>query len=251
MTNDTDLLRKITALLAKADSTDSEAEASAFYAKAQELMLKYAVDEQALREAQGACKTTERPVLVDYMYSTNDRNAVGRKHLVNMCAKASGVKMIDYGNQRHSNRNRPGNEGVASQWCGLIGFASDIEVAKLLYVSLLVQASRFGAGDWRALGESRGQSRFMTGYLCGFAARVGQRLAEGKQALPQTSTALIVRKDAEVDEAFVEFFPRVRIMKGPSIDARGHLMGRMAGDRADVGSTRVGASRQRLVGAGS
>lgn len=244
MSGETDLLRKIQGLLSKAEGTDNENEAAAFFAKASELMVKYAIDEQRVREAMGASArlAAECPVKVNYMYSTNDSNAVGKKQLLHVVARAHAVRFIDYGNGRYSNMGREGNGTyVASQWGALIGFASDVELVKMLYVSLLVQGARFGhesAGRMRA-----GRSRFMTGFLVGFAGRLAERFREIAGQVPQDSTALIVRRDAEVDDATREFFPRLAHGRSHRVDFAGQLAGKAAGDRANLGqpSVRSGA----------
>lgn len=239
---------KIAALLAKADSTDSEPEAAAFYAKAQELMLRYSIDAQALREAQGRRGASEKPVLVKFEYSSNDSNAFGKRHLMNQAAKASGVRMVNEANSRYSNVGRPGNSGVASQWCSLVGFKEDIELAKILYVNLLVQGARFGSTDFKGLGMRSGKSRFMTGYLVGFATRVGQRLAESKIQVESTGMALIVRRDDEVKDAVNELIGRTKAGHSSRVDAMGNRLGRQAGDRADIGNARVGMGSAQLTG---
>ena len=162
MGND-DILRKIEGLLNKANGTDSEPEAQAFFAKASELMIKYAIDEQRVREAMGAKVATEQPVMVDFMYAGSDSNAVGKKHLLDMVAAAHSVQMIDYSNARYSNMHRPGNSGIASQWSALVGFAGDIELVKMLYTSLFVQAARFAHVDWKLQSRGNMPSRIFTG----------------------------------------------------------------------------------------
>jgi len=241
--SDTDLIRKIGALLAKADSTDNEHEASAFYAKAHELMLTYAIDEQRIREAQGLRSRGVRPVKVDYMYATSDGNAVGKAALLNVVAQAHGVRMVNYSNRRYSNMSRPGNQGVASQWCALVGFEGDVELVQMLYVSLLVQSARFGSqAAWR-MKERR--SRFLTGFLVGFGSRLRERYKEIDAQVEAESMALVVRKSEEVDAALGEHFPRLKHTRHSS-DYAGHLAGRAAGDRADIGQTAVGAGLRRI-----
>lgn len=250
---DQDIIRKIEALLAKANGTDNENEAQAFFSKASELMLKYSIDMARVREQTEARdrKASARPVKVDFMYATNDSNAVGRKQLLHLVSMAHGVRMVDYSNRRYENVMREGNEGIASQWCALIGFESDIEMVKLLYASLYVQAARFAHLDWKqtmGVRANKGKSKFFTGYLVGFAGRVKQRFDEIKAQVPKDSMALVVRRDAEVDEAVRECFPRLR-SKGVRYDGMGAMMGRAAGDRADLGQPRA-TSGARALGSG-
>jgi hypothetical protein len=250
MTADSDLLRKVEGLLKKAEGTDNEHEAAAFFAKAQELMLRHSIDEMQVRARLAQAGKVEEPVLVEFMYSTSDANAVGKAALLNMVAKSAGVKMLNYHNQRYSNLHREGNNGVASQWCALVGFPSDIENVKLMYVSLIIQDRQFAGQAWREMTHGRkvkGESKFRTGHLHGFASRVGERLREkaGEVQQATSSTALVVVRDQQVADKFQELFPRTKTTHH-RIDFAGSLAGRASGNRADIGNARVGAGRMAL-----
>lgn len=58
---DEGMLAKVQALIAKAESTEYGAEAEALYAKAQELMAKYAIDEAMFRDSKN---TDTKPIAV-------------------------------------------------------------------------------------------------------------------------------------------------------------------------------------------
>ncbi len=209
MSTDADMIRKVQGLLAKAEGTDNENEAETFFAKARELMLKHAIDDQMLRMASAERRAADSPILEDFMFSRSDSNAVGLAQLMNAAALACTVKMIIYPNRRGSNLNRPGNGSlVASQWCGLIGFKSDIEMAKVLYASLLIQARQFGHGDLKQAGiDRRHASKFMTGYLVGFAGRVSQRV-KADRGIVDNSMALVVARETEVQRRLQGVLPR-------------------------------------------
>lgn len=236
-------LRLVRGLLAKAESTHSQAEAESLVAKARQLMEEHSIGEQAARE-RGA--TGEQPVLVEWEYSGSDSNASGKGVLLNVAAIATGVKMIDFPNRRYSNLGRRGDDGkpcgVASQWCWLGGYENDVQRAKLLYASLLVQAALFARED---LGP-RPSSRLFTAFLLGFANRVGQRFKDREPA-PAASTALVVRRDEAVALAVAARFPELRQTRvRGGRDYFGQMAGRAAGDRADLGDRRLGGGPRQL-----
>jgi hypothetical protein len=248
-----DLLRKVSALLAKAEATDNEHEASAFFEKAHELMLRYSIDEQRVREAMGEARAKEKVVLVEYMFATYDHHAKAKAQLIYQLGKAHSVKMVLHGNRAGSNVNRPGNQGRYSQWCALIGFAGDIELVKMLYLSLLIQETRFGHQDWEAYasGSKAGRFGFLTGHMMGFARRIGERFEELNEKILNNenggSRALVVRRDEEVNAAYREFFPRTGVVRRKGSSAIGNFYGNAAGDRADLGQKRAGSGSQRLI----
>jgi hypothetical protein len=236
-------LRIVRGLLAKAESTDSKHEAESLVAKAQELMAEHSIDEQAARERG---RTGERPVIVEWEYSTSDSNASGKGQLLIRVALALGVQMVDFNNARYSNLGRVGADGrpvgTASQWCWLIGFENDVARVQLLYASLLVQAALFARED---LGP-RPSSRLFTAYLIGFAGRIGQRFEERLPA-PDASTALVVHRDAAVNAAMRERFPKLKTTASRGgRDYFGRALGHAAGDRADIGDRRLAPGAAQL-----
>ena len=245
MSTEQDMVRKVQALLAKAESTDNEHEADAFYAKARELILTHAIDEQALREASASRRASERPVMIDFMYGTTGSHDVSKAVLLNQIARANRVRMLNYGARGRTRAIEYPN----ARWCVLVGFATDVESVKMLYVSLELQCSRFGKTTWDQVHEERpwvGQYGFITGFISGFAGRVYERFKEQEKEISQTSSALIVRRDEEVDAAFREFFPETKSTHQRS-SAFGQRHGRAAGDRADIGNVRVDAGSKRLT----
>src|SRR5450759_1282458 len=93
MSSEEDLLRKVSALLAKAEGTDNEHEASAFFEKAHELMVRYASDEARVRAEQVRIngRRLEEPVVEDYMFSSYAHHAQAKEDLLDMVAKAHSV----------------------------------------------------------------------------------------------------------------------------------------------------------------
>lgn len=126
-------LRLVRGLLAKAESTHSQAEAESLVAKARQLMAEHSIGEQAARERG---QTGERPVIVEWEFSGSDTNASGKSVLLGVAGRATGVRVVLMHNGRYSNLGKRGDDGepvgVASQWCFLGGFENDVARAKIL-----------------------------------------------------------------------------------------------------------------------
>lgn len=204
--NDTDLMRKINGLLAKAEGTDNEHEAAAFFEKAQEMMVRNAIDEATLREARIARdgRKAESPVKVDFMFASNDSHSKGFQALLRGVAAANHVRVIMYRQNPWTTQWFASRNGVEanrwSQWCVLVGYETDLASVKTLYASLTIQWARLVRAD--AKDYSNGEAfAFRTGHLVGFASRVSQRLHEVTERVvaAANANALMVNKDAEID----------------------------------------------------
>lgn len=210
-----DIIRKISGLLAKAEGTDNEHEAAAFFEKAQELMIKHAIEEAQVRADKIARdgRKVENPIQVDFMYATNDAHAKGKIALVQAVAKAHHVKVIAYRTSTSTSawfaRKNKVEANKYAQWCILVGYAQDLENPKTLYASLLIQWTRFVRQD--ALGAGLAKTEefgFRTGHLVGFAARIRRRLVDLNERIVSAANAnaLMVDKDTEVEAFYRQAF---------------------------------------------
>ena len=116
------ILHRVTALLAKAESTTYPDEAEALTGKAQELMTRHAIDVAAVEaERGGGARTSGRRVGIDDPY------ARARVTLLSEVARANRCRAV---------------------WSRGLGFATvfgdegDLDAVEVLYTSLLVQATR-------------------------------------------------------------------------------------------------------------
>ena len=223
--NDERVLRRIRALLAKAESTTFPAEAETFTAGAQALMARHSID---------------HALLAAHDVSSSDA-PIGRRIGIDNPYEVPKAKLL--GAVAEANRCRT----VWSRGLGFstaIGFPSDLDAVELLFTSLLVQASAamMQAGS-RTDGYGRSRTRsFRQSFLSGYATRIGQRLAEatatqtteaatepaGRHLLP----VLAARNEA-VDEAVAAMFPVLthRAM-GSVTHHEGWFSGLSAADRA-------------------
>lgn len=245
MNDSKDRVSQINALIAKAERTDNQHEAETFFAKAHELMMRHAIDEEMLVRARGGRRSSE-PVVVRWAYSTGGRNLPAKRRMLNMCGRHNNVRVIFY--------------GATSQEAALIGFAEDAEFVKTLFASLMLQGTRFGKREYAAETFVASSSRvYLTQFLLGFCDTVDGRLAEmhrkvveetSREATGGTSTELaLIDRSKVVNDKLVATFPKLGSIGGRAkADYAARSAGRAAGRNADVSGGRgtVGGSRGAL-----
>ena len=218
---DSRMLTRIRALLAKAEATGFPEEAEALSAKAQELMARHSIDEALLaarthaKDAPGACR-----IGVDAPYET------AKAVLLDAVAGANRCRAV-------------WNEALG--FSTVVGFEPDLEAVELLYTSLLVQATAAmtkAEAAQRAGGRKRTKS-FRQSFLAAYAHRVGDRLAEAAEGqVTETEGELLpvlAARDMAVTDETERMFPDTVTtrMRGVN-DAAGWEEGAAAADRAQV-----------------
>ena len=219
------VLQRVRGLLAKAESTTFEAEATALTAKAHELMTRHAIDAALLQGRAG-----DRPIMVRLPV---DAPYVDAKCLLLQTVAAAGRC-----------------QAVAMTQLGLstvVGFADDVAAVELLFTSLLLQAqtaleeaARLAPAGTRVRSQS-----YRSAFLQAYAGRIGQRLDESNAAVlaaadPDEAQAFlpVLRSRADqVDELVDERFGALTTspVRG-GFDAAGWAGGTLAGDRARLDS---------------
>lgn len=227
--DDARVLRRIRALLAKAESTEYPDEAEALTAKAQELMTRHAVD-AVLLDPGGAphrADVTTRRVHVDDPY------ARAKTQLLGAVADANGARLVWYPEL-----------GIAN----LVGIPADLDAVELLFTSLLLQVGQALGAAERTAGRRSAPRSFRRAFLLGYAGRIRERLTSARERATRAAAAeqgvdllpVLRSRQEAVDDAFTELFPRVRSTRSrSSMDAGGWWAGRAAADSADVGSRRA------------
>jgi hypothetical protein len=228
---DQDVLRKVRALLAKAESTTFPEEADACSAKAQELMSRHRIDQ--LGEV--GTGPVGRRIWLDPPYVTP------KAGLVSAVARANACRAVHL---------------FGLDCVHLVGFPDDLEATELLFTSLLVQAGRAMAAAGSQV-DGRGRSRtrsFRHSFLEGFAWRIGGRLAESNAAVTARATEgrgdllpVLARRDELVAMALHEAFPTLARRRTSLSNAAGWGAGTSAADRADLGRSRVGPGGSALT----
>lgn len=218
------VLQRVTALLAKAESTTFHAEAEAFTAKAQELMTRHAIDRAAVDAGLGGGSTVGgRRVGIDDPYA-------GPRYLVlSAVAEANRCRAV---------------------WSKVWGFATvfgaedDLDTVELLYTSLMVQATRaMVAGETSpAVVPGGGRIRsFRQSFLVAFAGRIGTRLRKAAEAATADATRgrasllpVLARRSEDAEAAVREAYPSVGTSRVSANDPEGWHAGRAAADRAQL-----------------
>lgn len=217
------MLGRVRALLAKAESTDFEEEASAFMAKAQELIARHAIDEALLRADRD---DIGEPSL--RRFHLDDPYLDAKTHLVAEVADANRCRVV---------------QQTQLGWVTAFGYDGDLDAVELLVASLLAQgtAAMLRAGTVRdAAGRSRTRS-FRRAFLFGFGQRIGQRLraATDEQVADASTTSsalvpVLAEQQSRVEAATSEAFPEIVRKRSTMSNGAGFAAGRTAGDRANL-----------------
>jgi hypothetical protein len=220
------VLRRVRALLQKAESTEFPEEAEALTGRAQELMARHSID-AALLAAGAAAR--DRPAGV--------RLAIDNPY---ESAKALLLQEVARANRCRAIWHKP--LGMST----VLGFPGDVEAVELLFTSLLVQATTalVHAGSRRdAYGRSRTRS-FRQSFLSAYTQRIGERLRGAtdeavRQAAAETGRGdllpVLTARDQEVEAAVTaRFGDLVQHKVRTGTDREGWAAGRAAADLATL-----------------
>jgi len=130
-----DILRKVQALLTKADSTGFEAEADAFREKADDLMRRFAITSYEVDIARGQANRRESPEILNMFVCQSDSPI--KFSLIDLafsCAKHARCRAVVSGSRY--------NSPLAKVELMVVGFPTDLRYVEMLYISLWAQLSR-------------------------------------------------------------------------------------------------------------
>jgi hypothetical protein len=232
---DDDVLRKVRALLAKAESSPFEAEAEMFIAKAQTLIADHSLAD-ALRASRDGAASDGPDAIRLAIERPYDREKFA---LLGTVARANRARAILHDGL-----------GLAT----VVGFTVDLEATELLFTSLLVQSSRAMRRHGSTTDEYGNSTTraFRRSFMVGFAGRIDQRLtAENQRATARAAAAepdapllpVLASRATAVDRRVDEIFPELSRMRPTRarFDGSGYSAGVAAADRADL------AARRRLA----
>lgn len=242
-------LAKVRALLDNAESLEAKGnpEAAELYRnKAISLMAVHGIDEAMVAAAE---KRQETPVQRTLEVANPYR--LDKQILLQRVAEGLGCKAVRI---------------ISTPYVHVVGFESDLDRVELLWTSLLLQGLSHVAKTpgseiswewaWFTASEKRtARVSFAKSFLAGFSVVVGQRLKEATdraradyETSHSTSTDLVVAdRTTRVGAAYKTAFPKVRTTKRAVRDGAAYSQGRDAGERADIGTTRVGGQRKQIV----
>jgi len=238
------VVHRVTALLAKAESTTYPDEAEALTAKAQQLMTRHAIDVAAVEaERGGGARVSGRRIGIDDPY------ARARVTLLSEVARANRCRAV---------------------WSRGLGFATvfgdegDLDAVEVLYTSLLVQATRAmlaarppdSTAGGRGAPSGSATRSFRQSFLVAYAHRIGDRLRHVAEATAADADAeyaaggsggsllpVLARRADAAEAAAAAAFPHVRTFSTTGRDAEGWAAGRQAADHAQLGMEGVLSDR--------
>lgn len=237
-----DYAGKIAALLAKAEATAFEPERDALLSKASELQLKWMISDSDVRASK------DRKDVSDYLMRCAAEGVVknsafvkAKRDLLTGLCSIFHVKITIYTDRSVMN---------------LFGFASDVAFVKQLHASLVVQM--LAAMEQQAHGLNSRDRSWKTSFAHGYAQRVVYRLQQARRtqeaeaSSTDAGTALVLRdRSTQVQAYFDEQLSGVKLRSGyknRSIRSRDGLSaGSAAGDRADLGGTKVSSGGRRSI----
>lgn len=255
-------LETVRSLLAKAEATPFPEEAEAFNAKAAELMGRYAIEEAML----WAGRPPSPGDVIEIRIEMPPPFIAQKSLMAAGVAEAHGCLSV------RLDSGRQGAPAIIS----IVGLAASVTAVEALITSLLVQlavamarADGVRATDVRTPSTASETAAWRRSFIAGFGSSIITRLREQQAAAAAAnapvpgadgstaddaaggagdgapSTALVLAKrDAHVRSEFRKRFPHIRTSRvslGSSL--AGRSSGASAGQRADLGGTRIGGRR--------
>lgn len=229
-------------LLAKAERTDSTAEADAFFAKAEELMLKYGLEFLANERDE---PVKELPTtLVIKVTGTYWREQVNLSAAV---AAGFSCKVFYSSTYEGNTHTKPNGARIT-----LVGFPSDLEMASALFTSLNLNMALTCRSYVRTAVKTSYSSRHVLtrSFMSGFSSTVHSRLLATKRrvrdAAEPSLLPVLASRESQVQDYMSTF--RTRAARSAHRDHDYHA-GRAGGDaasRADLGGSALGGGRLGL-----
>jgi len=258
---DQNILRRVRALLAKAESTSFAQEAAALTAKANQLMAAHAIS-RAMAEDNAVDGPPGRVVnvriVIEAPYAKEKLRLLAAVAAPNRCRTVMGVGG-DVLQEMRSDPEAMRQLVQAGAIATVFGYETDIEIVQVLYTSLLVQAvnTMLSHGSMVDIDGTNRTRSFRHSFLVGFASTVADRLEQANGLATQqadndnscsrpTVLPVLAARKEQVDEAVAEMFPTLGRMRTTYSNHDGLAAGQSAGSVADVGATRIGRQRRSI-----
>jgi hypothetical protein len=241
------VLARVRKILAKAeDPAATPEEAETYTAKAAELIAAYGIDRALLAETlPGSDVVGDRVVVLDAPY------ALDKANLLSGVATALRCQAVQ--------RTRHDVEGKQLSM-HLFGYDSDLARAEVLYTSLLLQATASLRRNLAPPGENL--AAYRRSWLAGFTSAVVRRLLESEERAARAAEAtqddeaptgrsvslVLADRSVAVRSARDREYPHLRTASARTLSGSGARSGYLAGQRADLGGTRVGRQARGRLG---
>lgn len=242
MTDHDPILAKVRKLLALAENPAATThEAETCTAKATQLIAGYGIDRALLASADpGSDPVGDRVIGLDPPYAADKVDL--------LATIATRLRCVTV---RRTQRGAGGKELSVH----LFGHASDLERAEILFTSLLLQSAtalaRTPVPPWEH------KAAFRRSWLAGFRMAVGNRLADAEaraestaaeryEAAGTSTTLVLADRTAEVVARMEEAYPSLGTARPRTLSGSGRHQGWVAGQRADLGTTRLAHGHRSL-----
>lgn len=237
-------LATVRGLLAKAEATEFAEEAEAFFAKASELIARYAIDDALVWAADDRA---QRELPEELRLVVHAPYLPQKAVLVAAVADAHGCRAV----------RLVGPAGRRSEEISVVGFATELRWVEALVTSLMVQlVGAMQRACPPGLGAS-GTAGWRRSFIMGFTQEVTGRLVADRaaaaqqerpaptgspgQGAPPSVALVLASRDDEVAAEFRRRHPRVRSAWTSSGNSRaGQVAGRAAGREASLARHQLG-----------
>ena len=237
-----DYAQMIASMLAKAEGTDSEAEAETFRAKAYELMTKHSIDQAVIEAKHGIYK-----------------DAMLRMSHNIVCALPTVKSYVEKNvNVNWEDLTKPKVKGHIYT---IVGFESDVKQAELLLVSLQLQAASALTTWWKTdthamviqetgtpMEKFKARREFVMAFGRGAATRLTQRFNAVVKERGVGTEVMLQDRGSQI-EAWLKENMDLTTSKGRGLaagDARAAASGYVAGTEANTGETKIGPDRTAI-----
>lgn len=232
-------MKKIRALLAKAEHGATEQEAETYRAKAFQLMAEYGIEAAMLAEEKPEADHPEGRT-----FEVNNPWARENRMLLTGIAHGLGCRAVLLRDQKGQPKR-----------ARIFGYRSDLDRLDVLYTSLLLQMHSALAAEtvpWNV----RSARAWRRSWLLGFAAKVADRIADAEQRARQETTAItstgrsaalvLADRSTRVNGLVYKEFPRLQKTR-TTYSGTGYRNGAAAGARADIGGARIGSRARGAI----
>lgn len=225
-------LTKIQALLAKAERAGSEEEAASFFAKAQELITKWEIDEAELMSAKPAQEISWEVAIRIITLSTYTPEADVRA--INLVSNAMGLRCAY---NKYRKPAGPWDSGQKPE-AHLYGVKEDLDRFEMMWASITLQMiTQLKREEAKRFLDRNQQRSFRMGFKIGYAERIAQRIKGEREAT--IGTSLVLRGKADAVATRFALATTKRRQSNIQVSQDGMVAGRSAANSADLGGKRV------------